>query len=216
MEKHYSDNGRGRDKNSCQVEAGVAMLAQGQAEKQSWKKRDSAADRHLRVREHRSKWEKLCSCQGRWEGPFSETPFWSCCIPVELDFLYLDAVWLTIIFCEPNSMYLCQLEWISALCKQLLTKQMCRYVCVECPCVPWNPHCLKHQRRGSKLHYALNPFKPLSHIFFFYCPHGLLGPWGGKLSMCYGCRNGSKMTHLRWQGKVVPAPLCSLLPATNL
>lgn len=35
MEKHYSDNGRGRDKNSRQVEAVAAMLAQGQAEKQS-------------------------------------------------------------------------------------------------------------------------------------------------------------------------------------
>lgn len=55
MEKHYSDNGRGGDKNSCQVEAGVAKLAQEQVEKHSWKKRGSEEDKHPRVREQRSK-----------------------------------------------------------------------------------------------------------------------------------------------------------------
>lgn len=39
MEKHYSDNGRGRDKNSRQVDTVAAMLAQGQQRNRAERKR---------------------------------------------------------------------------------------------------------------------------------------------------------------------------------
>lgn len=46
MEKYSLDNGGGRDRNSCQVEAGAALLDQGQAEKNRADREDREEDRH--------------------------------------------------------------------------------------------------------------------------------------------------------------------------
>lgn len=37
---------------------------------------------------------------------------------------------------------------------------------------------------------------PFLLYLFSYCPHRILGSWGGNNSVCDTCRDGSKMTHL--------------------
>ena len=63
--------------------------------------------------------------------------------------------------------------------------------------------------RKAEWQYAVNPFQSLSYRSPFCCPHGILGPWGTNSPPCYGCKNGSKMTHLRWQSKWGQGPLLS-------
>lgn len=70
VEKYYLDNGGGRDRNSCQVEAGVALLDQRQAEKNKADRGGTGKKTDARVREQRSKSEKLCSPEEGQRDPF--------------------------------------------------------------------------------------------------------------------------------------------------